>query len=117
VSDWTGESLRRAALDALGPHGDELARDVLAHAAIEVTPGVARWEGSAGRVEGHRIALGVDDGRLLRIRSEPAAFDAICAAIAAAVATHPGESLFELDVCPEAPGMLQTPYRGPAPGA
>ena len=35
VSEWTGESLRRAALDALGPHGGQAAREALAHGALD----------------------------------------------------------------------------------
>jgi hypothetical protein len=115
VSDWTCESLRRAALDALGPHGGQAAREALAHGALDVTPGVARWESSPGPVAGHRVTLVLDAGRLDRIRREPAVYDALCAAIAAAVATRPGESLFELALQPAAPGLTDTPYRGRRP--
>jgi hypothetical protein len=117
MNGWTSESLRRAALDALGPHGGEVARDALAHGAIDVTPGVARWEASTGRVEGHRVTLELDAARLARMRREPAVYDAVCAALAAAVATRPGESLFELAVHATADGMDETPYRGRRPGA
>jgi hypothetical protein len=116
MSQWTSESLRRAALDALGPHGDELARDALVHGAIDVTPGVARWEASSGHIEGHRVTLELDTERLARVRREPAVYDAVCAALAAAVAMRPGESLFELAVHPAARGMMETPYRGRRPG-
>jgi hypothetical protein len=115
VTDWTSESLRRAARDALGPHGSELARDALLHGAIEVTPGVIRWEASAGRVEGHRITLRLDDVRLAQLRRDPAVYDALCAALAAAIATRAGESLFELALEPSIPGLTDTPYRGPRP--
>jgi hypothetical protein len=115
VTDWTGESLRRAALDALGPHGGELARDALVHGAIDLTPGVARWEASPGPVAGHRVTLALDPVRLGRIRREPAVYDALCAAVAAAVAMRPGESLFELALQTEAPGLAETPYRGRRP--
>jgi hypothetical protein len=115
MTQWTSESLRRAALDVLGPLGSEFARDALLHGAIDVTPGVTRWEASSGRVQGHRVTLGLDDVRLGRIREDPGAYDALCAALAAAVATRPGESLFELAVAPALPGMAETPYRGRRP--
>ena len=85
------------------------------HGAIEVTPCVIRWEASAGRVEGHRVALALDDVRLAQLRRDPAAYDALCAAFAAAIATRPGESLFELALQPSIPGLTDTPYRGPRP--
>jgi hypothetical protein len=115
VSGWTGDSLRRAALEALGPHGGALARDALVHGAIDVTPGVARWEASTGPVEGHRITLVLDAGLVGQVREEPAAYDAICAAIAAAVAMRPGESLFELELHPAGQDTIETPYRGRRP--
>jgi hypothetical protein len=115
VSGAAGESLRRAALDALGPHGSDLARDALVHGTLDVTTGVTRWEASKGRVEGHRVALGLDAGRLARLREAPAAYDAICAAVAAAVALRPGESLFELELHAAAQGLAETPYRGRRP--
>jgi hypothetical protein len=115
VSDWTGEALRRAALDALGSTGNQPARDALAHGSIELALGVARWEASAGRVEGHRVILGLDGDRLEQIRRDPAIYDAICAALASAVATHPAESLFELELGPAAENLTETPYRGRRP--
>jgi hypothetical protein len=115
MSHWTGESLRRAALAALGPVADELARDALARGEIDIEPGVAHWEASSGPVEGHRVTLGLDDDHLERIRRRPSIYDAICAAFAAAVATRPGESLFELELRPGARGLTETPYRGKRP--
>jgi hypothetical protein len=115
VTGWTGESLRRAALDALGRHGADLARDALVHGAIDVTPGVTRWEASTGRVDGHRVTLVLDAARLDRIHREPAAADALCAALAAAVATRPGESLFELTFRAAVHSLAETPYRGGRP--
>lgn len=115
MSPWTSESLRRAALAALGPVADELARDALGRGEIEIAPGVAHWEASAGRVEGHRVTLLLDVDHLERIRQRPAVYDAVCAAFAAAVATRPGESLFELELRPVAGGLTETPYRGRRP--
>lgn len=115
MTGWTGESLRRAALQALGPVGDALARDALSRGEIDIAPGVARWEASAGRVEGHRVTLRVDSTCLERIRHQPSVYDALCAAFAAAVATRPGESLFELELHSVTGGMTETPYRGRRP--
>jgi hypothetical protein len=115
MSQWTVESLRRAALAALGPLADDLARDALVRAEIDIAPGVVHWEASAGRVEGHRVTLRLDGDGLERIRRQPAVYDAVCAAFAAAVATRPGESLFELELRSCATGMTETPYRGRRP--
>jgi hypothetical protein len=111
VTAWTGESLRRAALDALGSSGSQLARDAIVRCAIDLVPAVATWEASPGRVQGHRVALALDSALLERIRRDPSIYDAICAAFAAAVATRARESLFELELHPLAGGM-ETPYRG-----
>jgi hypothetical protein len=115
MSQWTSESLRRAALAALGPVADALARDALGRGEIEIAAGVVQWEASSGRVEGHRVTLRLEGDRLERIRQRPAVYDALCAAFAAAVATRPGESLFELELRPAAGGLTETPYRGRRP--
>ena len=82
-----------------------------------MTPAVTQWEASTGRVEGHRVTLELDAERLARVRREPAVYDAVCAALAAAVATRAGESLFELAVDAAARDLEETPYRGRRPGA
>jgi hypothetical protein len=113
---WTGEALRSAALAELGAFGDTRARDALLHASVEVTPGVARWEASSGPVEGHRVTLALEPARLEAIRAAPAIEDSLRAALAAAVATHPGESLFELTLRPlHLDETSETPYRGRRP--
>jgi hypothetical protein len=99
VSGWSGEALRRAALEALGEHADERARDALAHATIAVVPAVARWSGSSGAVEGHRVELGVDARTLGTLRAVPSVVDALSAALASAVALRPGEALHDLALC------------------
>jgi hypothetical protein len=95
VEPWTGEELRRAAVEALGPHADERAVDVLAHATVTVTYEVARWEGSAGPVQGHRVTMALDATRLGMLRATPAVLDALHAALAASVASRPGEALVD----------------------
>jgi hypothetical protein len=59
---------------------------------------VARWEGSEGTVEAHRVTLSVDAGTLGLLRAAPALIDALCAALAAAIARRPGEALLELSL-------------------
>jgi hypothetical protein len=96
VSDWSGEDLRRRALEALGEHADERAREALAHADVAVAVGVTSWDGSAGRMEAHGVTLGVDARTLGALRGVPALTDALCAAVAAAIATRPGQTLHDL---------------------
>jgi hypothetical protein len=95
VTAWSGEELRRAALAILGEHADERARDALAHASITVV-GAAGWDGSAGPVEARRVTLGLDARTLGGLRAAPALADALCAAMASAIATRPGETLLDL---------------------
>jgi hypothetical protein len=97
-SAWTAEGLRRAALDALGPAADERALDALRRCAISLAPSVARWDASQGTVEAHRVTLSADAGTLGLLRSAPALIDALCAALAAVIATRPGEALLELSL-------------------
>jgi hypothetical protein len=92
----SGEALRRAALEALGPHADERAIDALRHSAFTVTTGAARWNASAGPIEAHVVTLALDAKRLGRLRAVPAIADALCAAVASAIAAQPGETLLEL---------------------
>jgi hypothetical protein len=57
---------------------------------------VAQWEASRGTVQGHRVILALDADRLAKVRGAPAVEDAVRAALAAAIATQEGESLFHL---------------------
>ena len=92
----TVEGLRRSALALLAGQPDPLPVDVLAHAELAVAWGVERWESSEGAVVGHGVTMLLDASRLGQLRGHPAALDAICAALAAAIATRPRESLVEL---------------------
>ena len=83
----TSELLRAAALDALGPHGDECARDALTAAVIAIELGVTSWESSSGTVRGHRVVLELPASTLAHVNDAPAAGDALHAAVAAAVAS------------------------------
>lgn len=87
------EELRRAALDALGEHADERARDALAHAAVAVETARAY-----PAFDGVRVTLGVDARTLGRLRAAPALVDALVAALAAAVAATRGATLVDLSL-------------------
>jgi hypothetical protein len=86
------EELRRGALEALGEHADERARDALSRATIAVSEGLAGPVGFAGR----RVTLGVDAATLGSLRAAPAVVDAICAAVARTIAVATAESLIDL---------------------
>jgi hypothetical protein len=116
VSGWTGEALRRAAIAALGPLGDARARDALVHGVVVLRPGVARWQASHGPVEGVGVVLRLDGPRLERALPH-AVEDALRAALAAAVATRPGESLFDFAIALGEGDLAETPYRGRRPRA
>jgi hypothetical protein len=90
------DELRRGALAALGEERDERAFDALSHGDLSVAWAVARWDSSTGPVEGHRATLTLDAWRLGQLAAHPAVRDAICAALAAAIAERPGQSLVEL---------------------
>jgi hypothetical protein len=110
------EELRRTALEALGAHGDQRAIDALRSAVLAITPGAARWHSSSGPVQAHRVTLGLEAGCLGRLRAAPATVDALGAALAAAIARWPGETLLEL-VLRWAPGTspLAAGYRNAPP--
>jgi hypothetical protein len=96
MSSWTGERLRRAAVEAIGPHADERTRDALARGTMTIVPAAMQWESSTGRMLAHRVSLFLDAGRIGAIRSTPAVEDALRAAVAAAVSSQPSETLEEL---------------------
>jgi hypothetical protein len=96
VTPWSGAELRRRALDVLGDHADERAREALAHAAVTVAETTAHWEGSAGPVEARRVTLALDARRLGELRGAPALTDALCSAIATVIATRPHEALLDV---------------------
>ena len=53
-------------------------------------------EGTAGHIRGHRVTLGLDSASLATMDAVPAVRDGVCAAIAAAIAMHPGEAMADL---------------------
>ncbi len=90
MSEPDPATLRADALDALGPHADPRARDVLRTAELAVVEGEARWVSSAGPVQGYGVTLGLDASTLGALRAAPAVVDALHAAVATALARHPG---------------------------
>jgi hypothetical protein len=70
------EEVRRAALDAVGEHGDERARDVLLHARVSMSAERASW---------YKVTLGLDAATLGALYAAPAVKDALAGAIAAAL--------------------------------
>jgi hypothetical protein len=117
VTRWSGGELRRLAVDALGEHADERARDALARATVTIAETTTQWEGSAGPVEARHVTLALDARRLGELRGAPALTDALCTAIAAAIATRPHEALLDVVLRWER-GARDTAsgYRGSPPG-
>jgi len=92
------EALRRRAVDRLGSLGDELAREILEAAVLEIEHDASRWEGSAGPMRGHRVTLHVEASLEARLRDAHAARDALASAVAQALAERPGEVAFDVRV-------------------
>jgi hypothetical protein len=90
------ESLRHAALDALGPLGHGLAREALETGYLEVTPDVATWEASHGTVRGDRVVVRVPADLAARLLEAPAAQDELAHAISAALASSGSHALYDL---------------------
>jgi hypothetical protein len=116
-SGRTAEELRRSALDLLGDQGDPRAIDLLSQSDLSVAWAAARWDSSHGPVDGHAVTLVVDAFRLGQLRANPAVYDAACAALAQAIATHGGESLLELTArwSPDAQHAATAVYRDAPP--
>jgi hypothetical protein len=116
VTAWSSEELRRAALDALGEHADERAREALRHASIGIVDAASEWSGTGGTVQAHRVTLAIEARTLGGLRAAPALADALCAAMASALAARPGETLMDLSLR-WAPGRrpVATGYRDAPP--
>jgi hypothetical protein len=105
------EALRTRALEALGPLGDELAREVLERGALSVEPDVLAWEGTRGTMHGHRVVVTVDAELHARATASHATRDGLSAALAAAMAERGGQAVADvvLEVGEVAPAV--SPYR------
>ncbi len=90
------ELLRRAALDALGPLGHELAREALEDGTLEVARDVAHWESSRGTVHGDRVVVRTPADVAQRLMDTPAAQDELAHAISAALAASGERPLYAL---------------------
>jgi hypothetical protein len=115
VTEWTPGELRAAALEALGDHGDERAREALRRAELTLAPGVARWDSSAGPVEAHDVTLVLDAATLGTLRAVPALVDALAASLAATLATRPGQALRDLSLRWSPPAVVASGYRDALP--
>ncbi len=109
------DGLRIRALEALGPLGDELAREALTAGSVSVERDVLAWEGSHGTVRAHRVTVTVETELHRRVTASYAAVDGLNAAVSAAVSERPAEALADLVV---AAGMPPSrggggPYREP----
>ncbi len=109
------EGLRRLAIERLGPHAPELAREALEHGTVEVEHDVLSWEGTLGTVHGHRVWLWLEPDVCASVRGMPSVVDALTAAVASAVASVIGHSLAELELAERdggGPRARRSPYRG-----
>jgi hypothetical protein len=105
--------LLAAARRALGPLGDDVAREALEHGALFVDHAVATWESTSGTMRGHRVILELAEDLLARVQGSEPALDALHAAIAAAVAAWgKHDALAELALRPGGRAPAATPYRG-----
>jgi hypothetical protein len=108
------ERLREDAEQAIGAHGEDLAREAIEAGGALIEGVTSSWESSHGTVRGVRVRLEVDAETLARLAEKPAAVDALQAAFAAAVAKRgPGEVLAELAVrWGVVEAARSSPYRG-----
>lgn len=92
------ESLRAAALEALGAHADPRALELVERAWITVVPGVRQWAGSSGTVVAHTVRLEVDARALASLRVSPGLHDTLVVAFATAITRDPLHALENLEV-------------------
>jgi len=107
------EHLRVAALEALGPLGEPLAREALETGAVAVEHDVLAWEGTQGTMHGHRIVVTLDAQLHARLVASHAAVGGLEAAVAAAMAERGGHAVADVRIevgAPRAPSS--SPYRG-----
>jgi hypothetical protein len=110
----TVDSLRQSALAALGAWADPRAQRALAHGELVIERDVAGWEGSAGRIRGHRVTLLLDSQRFAEVRDAHALIDALCGAVAIAVSSAPGDALADFVVRGSSTEIeRRSPYRSP----
>jgi hypothetical protein len=107
------DRLRLRALDRLGVLAPSLAREALEGGVVEIEHDVLAWEGSLGKVHGHRVVLRLDPADCTRVRAAPSVVDALTAALASALSDAPGHALAELEILARSgPPPQRTAYRG-----
>jgi hypothetical protein len=80
------EPLRARMREALGEHADPRTDGLVRRAEIVVAAETSAWEGSAGRVQAHRVGLGLDAADLGAISGAPHLENALVEAAAAGIA-------------------------------
>jgi hypothetical protein len=93
---YVDELLRRRALELTGEHGDETARDALDAGMLEVERDVTEWDGSHGKVHGHRVWVVVPPDLIGGVAASLSAQEALTWAISAALSERLGEALFDV---------------------
>ncbi|AKV01275.1 hypothetical protein AKJ09_07938 [Labilithrix luteola] len=116
MSARVDEALRLRALAHLGPFGDALARELLEQGSVYVDPDVLAWEGTKGPMHGHRVIVRVPTALYGRAAASHAAFDALSASLAAAMAERAGHSMADVvleegEPHPRGPRGPRGPYR------
>jgi hypothetical protein len=109
------DALRVRALDALGPLGENLAREALEAGAVLVEHDVLAWEGSHGTMHGHRVVVAVPSELRARVEAMHAAMDSLAAALAAAMSERGGHSVADVRLAsaPRVAPSSGSPYRQP----
>lgn len=108
------ESLRRRALEALGPLGDPLAREALERGMVAVEPDAVTWEGTQGTMHGHRVVVSLDAELHARATASYPARDAMTAALSAAMAERSGHAVSDVRLDLGLPAArASSPYRDP----
>ncbi|MEI8259251.1 MAG: hypothetical protein WCJ30_26585, partial [Deltaproteobacteria bacterium] len=92
------ETLRAAALDALGAHADARAVDMVERARITLIHAVRQWVASSGTVTAHIVQLEVGAHAMASLRAWPGLHDTLVAAFSTAIAHDGAEALASLEV-------------------
>jgi len=80
------EALRTRMRHALGEHADPRADALVREAEVVVAAEASTWEGSAGRVQAHRVGLGLGAAELGTVSATPHLEDELVRAAAAGIA-------------------------------
>lgn len=100
------------ALAALGAFGDERARRALDTGIVSLLPIGRRWGGSEGEISAHVVLLGLDAATLGALAASPQPLVDVTAALAAALAETPNQTLDGLRPYWAFEERSDGPYRG-----